>query len=212
MIGDAIVDYSLNRRVQPRRGNQHPSMAPHGYYRCQGDGQWVGIAIATDDEWQRFTEAIDNPPWTKDDRFADGLSRWHHRDELDKLVEEWTMQHDHYEVMNTLQQAGVPAGAVLSGAELLADPHLRERGTFQVVDRAIVGSHPYPNPSSPMRLSKSPAAIRHPAPLVGEDNNRVLGELLGMSRKEIRRLVDEGIIGTEPLASRYKTSPEDGQQ
>lgn len=200
LIGDAIVDYSMNKRIQPRRGNHHPFMAPQGYYRCKGDDLWVGITVSSDEEWSQFCKAIGNPAWAKENRFADSLSRWHHQDELDKLVEEWTVQHDHYAVMNTLQKAGVAAGAVLTSAELLSDPHFKERGTFQIVDRAIVGTHPYPVPSAPMRLSESPATVHRPAPLLGEHNDYVFGELLGMSKKEIQKLVDEQIIGTTPLA------------
>jgi len=127
------------------------------------------------------------------------LSRWHNQDELDKLVEEWTIQHDHYEVMNALQQAGIAAGAVFTSAELLTDPHLKERGTFQIVERAIVGGHPYAVPSAPMKFSESAITIRRPAPLLGEHNDYVLGELLGMSKEEIQSLADDQIIGTAPL-------------
>jgi len=199
LIGDAIIDYTINNRVQPRRGNRHPFMAPHGYYRCKGDDRWVGIAVSSDEEWQRFGKAIGEPPWTKEDRFAACLSRWHNQDELDRLIEGWTIKLDHHEVMNTLQPAGVAAGAVLTSAELLIDPHLKERGTFQMVDRAVVGAHYYPIPTAPMKLSRSPVRIRRPAPLVGEHNDYVLGELLGMSKVEIQSLVDEQIIGTTPL-------------
>jgi len=200
-IGDAIVDYTMNKRVQPRRGNRHPSMAPHGYYRCKGDDLWVGIAVSSDEEWSRLCEVMGNPTWCKDDKFGDSLSRWHNQDELDKLIEEWTSQHGHYEVMNRLQKAGVAAGAVLTSAEFLTDPHLKERGTFQVVDRALVGPHPYPVAAAPMRLSKTPTPIRRPAPLLGEHNDYVLGEILGMSKEEIQELVDEQIIGTAPRLS-----------
>lgn len=199
LIGDAIAETSMNGTIPARRGNRHPSMAPHGYYRCKGDEMWVGIAVSSDEEWQNLCTVIGNPPWTREDRFADGLSRRHNQDDLDKLLEEWTSQHDHYEVMNTLQKAGVAAGAYLTGAELLTDPHLRERGTFQMVDRAIVGTHPYPIPTAPIKFSQTPVKIRRPAPLLGEHNDYVLGELLGMSAEEIQGLADDKIIGTEPL-------------
>jgi len=199
LIGEAINDYSMNKRIQPRRGNRHPSMAPHGCYRCRGDDLWVNMAVSSDDEWKQFCKIIGSPPWTKEERFADSLRRWHNQDELDKLVEEWTIQHDHYEVMNSLQNEGIAAGAVLTSAELLDDPHLKERGTFHTVERAIVGAHPYPVPSVPVKLSGSPVTIRRPAPLLGEHNEYVLGELLGMSREEIQTLAAEQIIGNTPL-------------
>ncbi len=199
LIGDAIIDRSVNERVQPRRGNRHPSMAPHGCYRCRGEDLWVDIAVSSDEEWRQFCKAIGSPAWANEDRFASSMSRWHNQDELDRLIEEWTIRHGHYEVMHTLQNVGVAAGAVLTSAELLTDPHIKERGTFQVVERAIVGAHPYPVPSAPMRLSESPVNIRRPAPLLGEHNNHILGELLGMSPEEIQGLADDQIIGTTPL-------------
>jgi len=199
LIGDAIVDYSMNKRIQPRRGNHHPSIAPHGYYRCKGDDLWVSIAVSSDEEWRQFVKAIGEPPWTMDEKFKDSLSRWHHREELDKLVEDWTTQHDHYEVMHILQKAGVTAGPVISSAELLDDPHLKARGTYQTVERAFVGAHPYTVPTAPIKLSKTPVAIRRPAPVVGEHNDYVLRELLGMPESEIQSLADENIIGTGPL-------------
>jgi len=199
MIGDAIADYSMNKRIQPRRGNHHPFMAPHGYYRCKGDDMWVGIAVSSDQEWRKFSRAIGSPSWTKEEKFAGSINRWRNQDELDKLIEEWTIQYDHYDVMNALQKAGVAAGAILTGSEQVNDPHLKARGTFQMVDRELVGPHPYPVPSSPVRLPGSPAPIRRPAPLLGEHNNYVLGELLGMSKADIQSLVDDQIIGTVPL-------------
>jgi len=199
MLGGAIIEYSMNRKVPSRRGNRHPFMAPHGYYRAKGDDLWVGIAVSSDEEWHRLGKAIGDPVWASEERFADSLSRWHNQDELDRLIEEWTIQHDHYEVMRVLQTAGVAAGPILTSAELLSDPHLKERGTFQLVDRAIVGTHHYPIPTAPVKLSESPIRIRRPAPTLGEHNDYVLGKLLGMSGEKIQSLIDERIIGTEPL-------------
>jgi crotonobetainyl-CoA:carnitine CoA-transferase CaiB-like acyl-CoA transferase len=199
MIGSAIIDFTMNKRIQQRIGNHHPFMAPHGYYRCKGDDAWVAIAIGSDEEWHNFVKAIGEPEWAKETRFQSSLGRWQNQDELDRLIEAWTVQHDHYEVMHLLQNAGVAAGAVLSSSELLSDPHLLERGTFQCIDRALVGVHPYPIPTAPERLSRCPTKIRRPAPLLGEHNDYVLGELLGMSRKQITYLTEQQIIGSQPL-------------
>jgi len=199
MIGEAIADASMNGRVQPRRGNRHPFMAPHGYYRCAGDDLWVAIAVASDEQWQRFAAAIGDPPWTKEERFADTMSRWHNQDELDELIEAWTIQHDHYEIMNLLQQAGVAAGAVLTSAEMLTDPHLVARGTYQMLERELVGAKLYPIPTAAARLSKCELKIPRPAPLLGEHNEYILGSLLGIPPEEIESLVTEHIIGKVPL-------------
>jgi len=198
VIGDAIVEYSMNGRIRPRRGNRHPWMAPHGYYRCRGDDFWVAIAVSSNEEWRQLCKLAGGLPWAEDERFAGSTGRWHNQDELDKLIEAWTLRHGHYEVMDSLQRAGVAAGAIPTGPELLADPHLKERGLFQVVDRAEVGPHLYPR-SSPMKMSELPEEKREASPLLGEHNQYVLHGLLGMSGEEIQGLVEAGIVGNEPL-------------
>ncbi len=201
LIGEVIADYSMNRRVNTGHGNNHPSAAPQGFYRCKGDDLWVGITVGSDDEWIRLGRAAGDPPWAEDDRFSTRIARWQNRDELDRLVESWTVQHDHYHVMNTLQKAGVAAGAVLTGAELLSNPHLVDRQTFRTVERKIVGPRPYPVPTTPIRFSKYSIGIRRPAPLLGEHNVYVLKDLLGLTDDEIKTLEESKIIGTRPLGA-----------
>lgn len=197
LAGDAILDYTMNQRVQGRRGNRHPFMAPHGCYQCRGEDKWAVIAVGSDGEWRSFCRAAGNPSWARDKKFSEAISRWQNQDELDRLITEWTVRHDHYEVMGILQKAGIASGAVLDHKELLEDPHLDERGFYERVPRDVVGTHPYPG--SPIRLSKTPAHIRMPAPCLGEHNEYVLSNIVGLSREEIQELVDQQVIGTRPL-------------
>ncbi len=192
---DWIMDYTMNGRVRERMGNRHPSAAPHGCYRCRGEDSWVAIAVESDDVWQRFCRVVGRPAWAADERFADTIGRQRNQDELDRLVEGWTVTQDHYEAMRTLQEAGVPAGAVLDAKELVEEPHLNARGLFEEVTHPEVGTHPYIGMYA--RFSKTPGSIRTPAPCLGEHNQYVLGGMLGMSEEEIERLEELGIIGTE---------------
>ena len=194
---DAVMDYTMNGRVQERMGNRHPSMTPHNCYPCRGENQWVTIAIPSDAAWKRFCEAIENPSLSEDSRFSDPLSRVDNRKELDDIIGEWTLKRDHYKVMQILQDADVPAGPVLNAKELLEDPHLNERGIFETVDHPVAGPHPYVGMYA--KLSKTPGSIRKAAPCLGEDNGYVLGELLGVSEEEIDQLEKDGIIGTDPV-------------
>jgi crotonobetainyl-CoA:carnitine CoA-transferase CaiB-like acyl-CoA transferase len=66
-----IMDYTMNKRLQPRRGNRHAFMVPHGVYRCKGDDKWVTIAVSSEEEWGHFCDATGNPHWAKDPRFPD---------------------------------------------------------------------------------------------------------------------------------------------
>jgi len=201
----AVMDYIMNQRVQPRMGNRHPSIAPQGLYPCQGEDKWVAISVTSDDEWRALCGVMGNPPWTKEERFADGLSRYQNHDELDELIGEWTITVDHYEAMHLLQKAGVPAGAALNCKELLLDPHFNERGKFHRVTfpkldgMEHLGTRIVPEP--PFKLSKAPAQVRRTR-LLGEDNDYILHELLGMPAEEVEQLIAEGVTGTEPAIAR----------
>jgi len=197
LLAGPILDFEMNQRHPKRMGNRHPYMAPHGCYRCRGEDAWVSIAVATDEEWQAFCTAIGNPPWTEKERFTNQLSRWYNQDELDKLITEWTSQHEHYEVMHTLQHAGVTAAAVLNAGELINDPHLRERGYFVEVTHPQAGTHPHPG--LPLKLSQNPLESDRPAPCIGEHNEYVFGEILGMTGEEITRLREEQVISDGPI-------------
>jgi crotonobetainyl-CoA:carnitine CoA-transferase CaiB-like acyl-CoA transferase len=199
MIGDAIVEYTLNRRIPKRRGNRHTFAAPHGCYRCKGGDDWIDLAVYNDDEWRQFCQATGNPAWEKDPRFATSLERSWNQDELDRLIEGWTIQHDHYEVMHLLQKIGIVAGAVLSPPELLDDPHLKARHTYEVLERPVMGTHPYPIPSAAMRLDGMTPRLERPSPTMGQHNDYVLGEILGLSREEIIGLENEQVIGNRPI-------------
>lgn len=167
-------------------------MAPHNCYRCQGDDKWVSIVIANDEEWKACCNALGNPEWTEDMRFSDAYSRWQNQNELDRLVEQWTVTHTAYEVMEELQQAGIAAVPSFSSKDLCTDPHLKERGAWVEVQHPIIGKQIVAAP--PWKLSATPAGIYRHGPLLGEHNQYVFGDLLGMPSAEIARLIAEKII------------------
>ena len=191
------MDYTMNGRVGRPMGNAHPTMAPHGCYRCQGEDSWVTIAVPSNEVWARFRRAIGDPAWAGEDRFADAASRWESQAELNPLIERWTIQRSPYEVMQALQNARVPAGPVLSVDEILVDPHLKERGFFELATHKEAGTHLYPGPS--WKFNKTPLSIRMLGSCLGEYNSQILGGLLGLNEAEITELERQQIIGTEYL-------------
>jgi benzylsuccinate CoA-transferase BbsF subunit len=186
------MDYIMNKRVQTRVGNRDEIMAPHNCYPCKGEDKWVSIAIATEEEWDCFCNAIGNPEWAQDERFADAYWRWRNQDELDKLISEWTINYTHYEVMDILQKVGVAAVPSFNSQELYNDPHLKERGFSSEVAHPVMGKVAVVGP--PWELSETPARIYRHAPLFGEHNDYVFRDLLGMSDDEFARLVEEKVI------------------
>lgn len=187
-----VLDYIVNRRVAKRTGNRLTYAAPHGAYRCRGEDRWCAIAVFTDEEWKSFCEVIGNPPWTKESKFTTLLARKKNEEELDKLVDEWTINYAAEEVMSMMQAAGVAAGVLETGEDLLErDPQLKHRQYFWELDHPEIGRYRALRPS--FVLSKSQCEVR-PAPLLGEHNEYVLKDILGMSDEAIAELVIEGVL------------------
>jgi crotonobetainyl-CoA:carnitine CoA-transferase CaiB-like acyl-CoA transferase len=192
LLPQGVMEYSLNQRVRERQGNRDDIMAPHGVYRCRGKDQWVSIAVATDAEWDAMTEATGHPEWAQDERFSDALQRWSNQDILDKLIQDWTEGYTHYEVMHTLQAVGVAAVATFTSAELMDDPHLKDREFFVDVDHPEVGSHKLTGP--PWKMSDNPGRITRSGPLIGQDNEYVFCDLLGLPSQELNDLIERGVV------------------
>jgi benzylsuccinate CoA-transferase BbsF subunit len=196
MLGEHIVDYALTGRLPLPMGNRHPLRLPQGVYRCQGEDRWIAISVGSDDEWRGLCQAIGQGQLVEDPRFATVLARRRHQAEIDQLLTAWTQERDHYQAMHILQAHGVPAGAVLTGGEILDDAHLAARRFWDVVDHPEAWTYKQVTP--PWRLSRNPRRITVPAPGLGEHNHYVLGDLLGLSDQEIAALEAQGIIGTRP--------------
>ncbi len=187
-----ILDNVVNNRVAKREGNRYPYAAPHGAYRCRGEDRWCAIAVFTDEEWNSFCKVIGNPAWTKSPKFVTLLARKENEEELDRLVETWTVSQSAEEVMGLMQTAGVAAGVILTTEDLIEhDPQLKHRHFHWKLAHPEMGDYIAPGPS--FVLSKSPSELRR-APLLGEHNEYALKEILGMSDDEIAELVIEGVI------------------
>ena len=132
------------------------------------------------------------PDWTRDEKFSDTYSRWKNRDELDRLVTEWTVNYTHYKVTEMLQRAGVAAFPSLSNQEIFSDPHFKERKLAVEVEHPTMGKQVVLG--APWKLSETPAQVTKASPVMGENDEYVFGELLGMPSSEIKQLIEEQVI------------------
>lgn len=193
LVGPELMEYTMNRRSPFRAGNQDAIMAPHNCYRCKGDDKWVSIAVATDEEWNSLKKVMGNPEWAENaEKYGGVLARWQNRKELDGQIAQWTKDFTTYEVTELLQEAGVAAMPSMNAEEILTDPHTKARELFTEVDHPALGNQVVMKPA--WKFSETPARIRKPGPLLGEDNGDVFGNLLGMSEAEIKKMEEAEII------------------
>ena len=190
--GIGLMEHALTGRALRPRGNYDPTMAPYGNYPCAGADRWVSIAVATPDEWNGLIAAMDGPPWADDDRFRSQYRRQRHRRELDALLAQWTAQYDAHALTDLLQRHGVAAAPVLSAEERLFHPHFMARGLYADIDHPALGAEPIFNLM--WGLSKTPSAVRRHAPLLGEHNRPILGDLLGISDAELAQLAERQVV------------------
>ncbi len=196
LLGDVFMDYAMNGRVVERMGNRDKHMAPQGAYRCQGEDAWVTLSVANDEQWTGLCRAIGRPELIFDERFETLLARHRNHDAIDELITRWTASRSKNEAMRLLQEWGVPSGAVYDAQDLYRDHQLSARGFWEEIEDHEAGTHAYPG--RPFRLSQTPLTTRIPTPTLGQDNDYVFRQLLGMTAEEVSRLTAEGIIGTEP--------------
>jgi crotonobetainyl-CoA:carnitine CoA-transferase CaiB-like acyl-CoA transferase len=203
LSGAILLDAMLNGRPARREGfptgnrRPHPPTSPGGAYRAAGEDKWIVISCRTDAQWEALVTVLGRPGWTDDPRFGTLSGRVEHADDLDALLESWTRERDRYQLMDMLQTAGVPAGVVQDAADRLErDPQLAARGHFTALSNGEVG--PLPLEGVPFRMSATPpktgGLIDRGPPLLGGDTETVLGELLGMTPDDVRRLAEEGVL------------------
>ncbi|HKD41592.1 MAG TPA: CoA transferase [Myxococcaceae bacterium] len=184
----------IANRNPGRLGNRHASIVPYETFQAK-DG-YLNLAVANDGQFKKLCQLLGAPALAEDPRFAQNRSRVENREELvEKLgavfrtrpVEEW---------VQTLQAAGIPAGAILDLAQLLAHPQLAARGMLVSVDHPMLGK---------IRMVGSPinapppdeAAGFLPPPALGEHTEQILTSVLGLGSREVRRLIAAGAVAVK---------------
>jgi crotonobetainyl-CoA:carnitine CoA-transferase CaiB-like acyl-CoA transferase len=197
--GPAILDYTVNGRPlrRPERPHsnrsEHPLMAPHGIYRCNGDDRWVSIAVRDDRDWLALCDVLGRDDWRDDERLGSVAGRRELHDLLDRGIEEWTGARDPKVVMEMLQAVGIPAAAVQWPEDRVAhDANTDAWGLFPEVEHKAMGRVRVDG--VPIAMSATPAEIRRGAGTLGQHNDYVFGELLGLGADEIAALAEEGVI------------------
>lgn len=189
-----LGEYAHAGFVRERSGNRLLSAAPSGVYQT-GDGHWMAIGGNGENVFRRFAAAMGRPDLTTDERFADNLSRVKHIDALEVIINGWLGGLTLAEAQTALDGAGVPAGPVMSIADIAADAHFQARGMVAHVPDARLREGEAIMPGVAPLFSATPGAIRHAGGELGADNTAVFGDLLGLDATTRADLARRGVIG-----------------
>ncbi len=193
VFGDVVMETLASGRDPERVGNRSRHAAPHGCYPCAGDDRWLAIAVFDEAEWKALCRVADKPGWLVDERFASMQARLENVDALDHEVAAWTADLDAYALETRLQEAGIAAGvAQTTEDQLHRDPQLAARGFFEEIEHKLKGK--VVANGIPLGLTGTPGRTPHAGSAVGEDNDSVFGELLGVSADELVRLRAVGAV------------------
>ena len=197
-IGEALVAASVGVSVQARQGNRHEAMAPHGVFKCEGENNWVAIAVRDDDEWLRLCTVLEIAALAADNSLQTLQGRLANQDRIEAELSAWCAPQTPKDVEARLQAAQVSAGAVLRPSQMLSDPHLTHRGSHPYVHHESMGKSPVP--AVAWHFGTEPAPPTNPAPLFGGDNAEILGSLLGYSAGVIESLRQSRTIVDSPTS------------
>jgi crotonobetainyl-CoA:carnitine CoA-transferase CaiB-like acyl-CoA transferase len=191
LVGDSLFAYSVTGEVPQSDGNFHPEMCPHGAYPC-ADGEWLSIAVANDEEWQALCRVLGAEALAGDPRFASLRDRLENRHALDGILAELTGSQNAVTLGENLRNAGIPAFRSASSLDLCGDDYLWSRGSFRMVSDHKSGTRPIIGPS--WRMTPDEARIERGAPLLGEHNDYVYREILGLTAEQVDNLTLRKVI------------------
>jgi succinate---hydroxymethylglutarate CoA-transferase len=173
-----------------RYGNGHPTIVPYTTFPT-ADGS-IAIAVGNDAQFKRFAELLGHPQWAADERFLKNSARINHREVIESLIAAETVRRRSDQLLQDLQENGIPSGRVNTVAEALADQHALVRHMVATVEHPEIGS--FSTLGIPLRLLDTPAAVRLPPPRLGEHTEQVLNHDLGLSQEKISALIGQGVI------------------
>jgi crotonobetainyl-CoA:carnitine CoA-transferase CaiB-like acyl-CoA transferase len=192
-LAPAILDYTVNGRIEAAAGNTDRDAAPHGVYPAAGDDRWIALAVHDDAQFAALANALGEPALATDPRFATAAARRTNGEALDAVIAGWTGGRDPHAAEAALQAAGVPASVVAGSDDLCRDPQLAHREHVRYVAHPTYGTTPVEGPRA--LLSRTPGTVRGAAPTLGRDNDAVLREILGYDEERVTELVIAGALG-----------------
>lgn len=191
MINPNYSIYGIPWKRSGHRASESGGFYPGTILPCK-DG-YITMWARSGHAWKRFIEAMGNPEWSKNPRYSSRVRMGReYPDEVDALLRPWLMAHSTDEIMQICLEFGIPFSEVRTIDKVASCPHLNERDFFITIERKEVGS--LKQPGFPFKLSETPGRVNRPAPLLGEHNELIFKERLGLSSKELKDLACQNVI------------------
>lgn len=196
IAAELIIEWSAYANPLMRQGNRSVTAAPQGVYACAGDDSWLAVSISTDEQWLALTGVLERTDLAADASLATEAGRRARHDFLDTVLGEWTAALTVEDGAGRLVAAGIPAAHARDPRRAAGHPQFQHRGYHQIVDHPVSG--PLPIPTLPFRIGAGTSWIRSPAPTLGQHNEEILTDLLGLSPEDLEQLTQDGVIATQP--------------
>ena len=191
MLEFLIAEYDQNKKVRERTPGLSGHSSPAGTYET-ADGKFVVLVCSTDSTFDRLAKAMDREDMLKDDRYYTNAVRLQHDNDVQHIVSEWIRQFSQKELTALLDKHGVPVSPIYTIEDIFNDPQYKARENIVEVEHPRLGKVKVPGIVP--KFSKTPGAIRHRAPELGEHNEEILTSELGLSIEEIVALKEQGVI------------------
>jgi crotonobetainyl-CoA:carnitine CoA-transferase CaiB-like acyl-CoA transferase len=198
LLPDPVAHFFDSGKRPARVGNRNPTLTPAEAFRTQ-DG-WVNVVLMNADQWDRFCRVLDDEVLRTEARFATNLARLQNHPEMKARVETALGAGTTAEWVTRFEAASIAAGPIYELDEVFGDPQVQHLGLLVEVTQPTYEAHDGRARmlGFPFRASATAAAIRRPAPLLGEHTAEVLTEILGLSAAEVSRLAAAGAIAAAP--------------
>jgi crotonobetainyl-CoA:carnitine CoA-transferase CaiB-like acyl-CoA transferase len=193
--GEKYLSASATGEDPPRLANRSADRAPQGVYPCQGEDEWLALSVETDEEWAALAELL-GADMRDDPELRTLAGRLARHDEIDTAIVAWSRTQDRFDAMHHLQALGVRASVLMTNGDLVEDPHLTSRGFIVEWDQVDVGPRGFPG--FPVHFQDPAEIPMVGAPGLGQDNERVLVDILGYAPDRVRDLMAAGVFANSP--------------
>lgn len=188
LLESNVMRYTIEKMVPERIGSRHPISSPFDIFKAN-DG-YIVIAVANDPLFNKLCSIMEDPDLKEDARFKTDASRTENIEVLNQIIENWLQAYTVAEAVEKINGGGVPSSPILNIDEICEDEHTRVREMLVEIDHPSAGKMKIPG--NPVKLSKTPAVIKNPSPLLGEHTGEFIEKYKNIVKEKYNSIDNRG--------------------